>query len=1161
MWLLAGGLGLLIGAATGGVPGGFAGVLIGAIAGLVLRSIMDGAVEIRAGKIEGQIEHIYKSLGDIHFRLKALEDAGHVAPADAAALRIAAEQAQQAADALATPAPAGPAATAAPLVASAAAVPAPALENLALPPLAAEAQATATQAAPELELPPVVPSAPPARQSNAVAAEAATPKPGQSAAPSREERAAAMQASVAAAAKAAKMEEAEPAAPGFFARLLAGNLVAKAGVVILFFGVAFLLKYAYDHAILPPWTRLLGVALAACGLFYAGRRLLESRRLYSLILMGGAFGFLYLDVFFALKWYHYIDAPIGFALFMALGVATVVTAVRMDARALAVLGLFGAFLAPPLASTGSGSHVLLFSYYTLLNLFILAVSWFKAWRDLNLVGFFFTFIISTTWGARSYRPELFGSVEPFVIAFFLIYLAIPVLFATRQKPELKGFVDGTLVFGTPVACAFLQARLVAGMGDHALAWSAGIAAVIYGVLGLVVMRREFMQLLGETYLALATVLGTMTVFFALDAYPTFALWTLEGAAIVWVGLRQQRWLARAFGLLLQVGAALYFLAHYMQIARANPVFNDFVFGCALIAVAAWMTSWLMDRYRERASETEVPIGVMFLAWGFGWWFGGGLHALYHALPAGDFAPAMLLFASGTMLLAEFIGTALPPAGWPALRQMAGLHLGFIVAAMVWAANRGGHPLAGLGALAWPLGFITHFWILRRQRNDGLDAGLELRDMLGWIAAAALATWDAGWLIVHHEYALALLWALAGFGAGALRFILRERELELEEGDAAPKPISMLVLLWALIMWGAAGLNWLAQAYSGATLTFLALAATAGSALLFEAAGSLIRWPDLRRAAVLLPVGMVLAGIWLRDQNMHPLAQEGVWVWPLAFLLAWGMLWRQERDECSVLPPAQHLVLFWGLSVLLVWEVDAQLHLAEAALQWQRAAWGALPAALVLGTLFLGQRGRWPFRDHALLYRDVALMPLLLVMAAWSLYANFAAPGPAVPAVHIPLLNPLDLAQAAVLYAAWMWVRHAADDLEMNQLVTPLFGALAFIWVNGVALRAIHYYAGVPYVLSAQLASVLTQSVLSLLWTSCALVLMTWASRRGVRTPWTVGAVLLGVVVLKLVINDLGNSGTVARIVSFLGVGGMLLLIGYIAPLPPGQAVREADGRG
>jgi uncharacterized membrane protein len=40
--------------------------------------------------------------------------------------------------------------------------------------------------------------------------------------------------------------------------------------------------------------------------------------------------------------------------------------------------------------------------------------------------------------------------------------------------------------------------------------------------------------------------------------------------------------------------------------------------------------------------------------------------------------------------------------------------------------------------------------------------------------------------------------------------------------------------------------------------------------------------------------------------------------------------------------------------------------------------------------------------------------------------------------------------------------------------------------------------------------------------------------------------------------DLAGSGTVARIVSFLGVGALLLVIGYVAPVPPGA--REDDAK-
>ncbi len=52
-----------------------------------------------------------------------------------------------------------------------------------------------------------------------------------------------------------------------------------------------------------------------------------------------------------------------------------------------------------------------------------------------------------------------------------------------------------------------------------------------------------------------------------------------------------------------------------------------------------------------------------------------------------------------------------------------------------------------------------------------------------------------------------------------------------------------------------------------------------------------------------------------------------------------------------------------------------------------------------------------------------------------------------------------------------------------------------------------------------------------------------------RALWMTGAPLLGVVVLKLAVNDLGNTGTVARIVSFIGVGVLLMIIGYLAPVP------------
>src|SRR5690606_3939460 len=169
--------------------------------------------------------------------------------------------------------------------------------------------------------------------------------------------------------------------------------------------------------------------------------------------------------------YELLPAGVAFTFLFAVTAAGATLAVLQDARWLAVLGIVGGFLAPVLTSSDTGNHVVLFSYYAVLDLAIFGIAWFRAWRELNLLGFFFTFAIGTLWGFDAYRPELLASTLPFLVLFVTLYILIPVLFASRSRPELKGFVDGTLVFGTPLVGFALQAQLV-GHTRYGLAISA-----------------------------------------------------------------------------------------------------------------------------------------------------------------------------------------------------------------------------------------------------------------------------------------------------------------------------------------------------------------------------------------------------------------------------------------------------------------------------------------------------------------------------------------------------------------------------------------------------------------------------------------------------------------------------------------------------------------
>src|SRR3989449_9144042 len=123
-----------------------------------------------------------------------------------------------------------------------------------------------------------------------------------------------------------------------------------------------------------------GVAAGAIGLLAVGWRLPERRPGYGLTLQGGGIGLLYLVIFAAFRLYSLLPPAAAFALLVAVAAFSAAIAVVQDARSLAVLGVSGGFLAPVLASTGGGSHVILFSYYAVLNAGILAIPWVQAWR-------------------------------------------------------------------------------------------------------------------------------------------------------------------------------------------------------------------------------------------------------------------------------------------------------------------------------------------------------------------------------------------------------------------------------------------------------------------------------------------------------------------------------------------------------------------------------------------------------------------------------------------------------------------------------------------------------------------------------------------------------------------------------------------------------------
>ncbi len=1134
MWIIGLVVGAMLGGATHGFYGAMWGVLIGWLIATVLARTSGSATQspreidfAAQERFDKRIAHVQKAVEDIHWRLSRLEEKSGVEVVPGAAATRNAEEVI---------------------------VPSPSVAS-------AESATVAAVPLPVARIEQPLPTIPLQNDPGQILVPpqvfAATPNPS-----TRD--AASIEMSTQAAEYIAT-ETSTVTSPGVIERLLEGNIVAKLGVVILFFGVGFLLKFVYDRGMFPPELRLLSVAVASAVMFFLGARLIQTQRTYALILFGGATGLLYLDVFFALKKFALISAPFGFLLFAVLGVATIVLAVKLDARAFAALGLLGAFMAPVLASTGSGNHVLLFSYYLLLNLIVLGASWFKAWRELNFIGFLFTFAIALIWGYASYTPENFSTVEPFLIAFFLLYLAIPILFAQRQPPQLRGVVDGTLVFGMPLSAAMLQAALTRGMGDSVLACSAFGAALIYATLAWALWRREKMRLLAEAHLALVIVFATATPYFALQGYPTFAFWTLEGAAIFWMGCRQKSVLARAFALCLQVGAAGYFWwvtagANYLQ-----PWWNDRVVGCALIAAASLLTAWFMHRFQESISALEKSLQAqgLGLAWGTLWlFFGFGFGAWQQWTVDASRLSAVLIFAAVIFVAFEWLGTRLD---WRQLRLTARAHV-LLIAALAFAWNLMGdarNPLVDGGVVAWPLSFIAYFYVLHRQRRDEIESHDGWRDVSAWLLMLLLATWEVLWRYWHEQYAWVLAISAVGLVAAALRFRLREFSGETKNASKNSAPLSLVPLAWALLWW-VAGLNGAIEMHTRSVHHLaLYLSAAALSILLFEAVGRVLVWTALRRTQVLLTLAMLMVAGHLVDIRVNPFAGAQFFAWPLAFIVSAVVLVIQLRDHKAWGPAWQHVVLFNLALALLAWELCWRAEHAALSLAWQYAGVGATIATGLAMTTIGIRKNVWPFGEHAIAFRAWSVIPLLAAALLWTMVANVSSNGTVPPLPYLPILNPLDLAQLAVFAAAVCATKNLIGIVGANKNTALLISAGAgFFWVNAALLRTVHQWADVPFELSTLLHSVVAQAALSLLWTTTALVIMTYGRKKipPSRAMWMAGAALLGVVVVKLFANDLGNTGTVARIVSFIGVGVLLLVIGYVAPMPPKSVAQAQESK-
>src|SRR5437763_2747104 len=322
-------------------------------------------------------------------------------------------------------------------------------------------------------------------------------------------------------------------------QFMGAKMFAGIGGFALFLGVAFFVRYSFEHNLIPPELRVAigffaGIALVGGGVLLKRKENVITAQ----TLCATGILILYAVTFACRTFYHFPFFGLipTFALMALITVAGFLLAVRMNALVVAILGIAGGFLTPVLLSTGQDNPLGLFGYIAVLDIGLLAVARRKDWASLPILGALGTVLMQIAWVGNFFLHEHYFAGNKTLIpmavflAFEFLFLAAAV--TTKRAGKLDNAISGAaLGVGATAMCwafYFFSFTSIGNRGGLILRY---LLLVDLELLGLVLSKDQFAHLIAIVGVAAFVFLGLWTndyltahnLYLALGAYFVFAL--------------------------------------------------------------------------------------------------------------------------------------------------------------------------------------------------------------------------------------------------------------------------------------------------------------------------------------------------------------------------------------------------------------------------------------------------------------------------------------------------------------------------------------------------------------------------------------------------------------------------------------------------------------
>jgi len=387
-------------------------------------------------------------------------------------------------------------------------------------------------------------------------------------------------------------------------KFIGENLINKIGILITIIGVGIGAKYAIDHQLISPLTRILLGYLVGIILFGFAIRLKKEYTSFSSVLMSGAMAIVYFITYAAYSFYALMPQSLTFGLMVMITVFTVYAAIKYDRQVIAQIGMVGAYGVPFLLSDGSGNMVVLFTYMSIINLGIMVLAFKKYWKPIYYVSFVLSWLIYFSWYETSYKDvnhfyNAFLFLSVFYLIFYITYLSYNLI--RREQFNVLDviliLVNSFIFYG--IGYALLLAH---PGGDEYL----GLFTLITALINAVACGIIYKMKLAEWHLfyfisTLALTFITMAIPVQLSGNWVTLLWVGEAGLLFWIGRIKKIGIYETISFVVMILASMSMLRDwnlgYSYGSYTAPIVNIY-FLTSLLFVAVFTFINMLNRHDD-----------------------------------------------------------------------------------------------------------------------------------------------------------------------------------------------------------------------------------------------------------------------------------------------------------------------------------------------------------------------------------------------------------------------------------------------------------------------------------------------------------------------------------------------------------------------------------